>query len=129
MKHLIENMLRNFQRIDKPQELSLSDTNTSEKDKRVLKRKITALLEEYAHLRDDDTELINAIWRSEMYEKYGDPDYHTLEYFFTIHQFLTKADSITRWRRRLQQLNPHLRGKLYEKRNQRQEDVKDELEY
>jgi len=104
-------------------------TNTPKKDKTVLKRKITWLLTQFEHLRDDDVELINTIWRDEVSDMYAAPEYLSLENFYTFHQHLSRADSICRYRRRVQQLHPELRGKFYKERNAKQEEAKRELGY
>ena len=121
--------LFNFKRTSENDALSIDYTNTPKNEKRWAYRKITWLLTKYEHLRDDDIELTNAIWREQIREMGGDPMKLTIENFFEVHPYLTSSEYIGRCRRRLQQLNPELRGKLWDKRHNLQEQAKDELGY
>lgn len=127
--HLVNNMLRNFQQIDKPKDNPVNHTKVRTKRDNVLERKIHGLITKFEHLRDDDCELINVIWLEEITARYGDPQRLTIDFFFSIHQHLTKADSICRYRRRIQQTNPELRGKHYKKRQSKIADWKEDLGY
>lgn len=104
-------------------------TNIPKIERRWAKRKITWLLTNYEHLRDDDIELTNAIWREQLREMGYSPSNMTIEDFFFVHQYLTSSEYIGRCRRRLQQLNPELRGILYKYRHKNQEPIKEELGY
>lgn len=105
-----------------------SPTLPKKTDKNVLKRKITWLLTKFEHFRDDDCELINAIWYDELSD-YGPTDRLSIDFFFSYHHHLTSADTICRYRRRIQQLNPELRGKYYKQRRSKQDEWKQELGY
>lgn len=132
MSWIVENMLRNFRQIDKTSENAgklIIQHNTPKKDKTVLKRKITWLLTEFEHLRDNDIELVNTIWMDEIDSLVDSPRQLTLEDFLIVHHDLTRADSICRYRRRIQQLHPELRGKYYKHRKAKEQEAKEDLGY
>ncbi len=86
---------------------------------KLIKDKIFALLIEYPHLRDDDNKLSANIWHSEITklghnaEKISGKDLLGL----IANGKLTTSASILRCRRKLQELNPELRGVYYIERN------------
>ena len=96
---------------------------------------VTKLLAEKPHLRDDDEKLLaNVYWQRinlTLAHKIS------LEMLEGIKLFLKEVadgnmpnyQSISRCRRKLQELDPSLRGKLYEKRHEATSFVKDELRY
>jgi hypothetical protein len=132
MSWIVENMLRNFRQIDKTSENAgklIIQHNTPKKDKTVLKRKIMWLLTSFEHLRDNDIELVNTIWIDEMENLVASPKHLTWEDFLKVHHKLSRADSICRYRRRLQQLYPSLRGKTYKHRKAKEQEAKEELGY
>lgn len=77
------------------------------------------LLSKYPHLRDDDNKLVANIWFGERKSEYT-------TYFLSDYAEgkLTPADSITRARRKLQELHPELRGKKYNERHKEEKKVR-----
>ena len=75
--------------------------------------------------RDDDQSLIISIWRNELIKK----GYKSFAVDFTLLEIinLTPAASITRARRKIQELSPELRGDSYEKRQEKQAKIKKQL--
>jgi deoxyribose-phosphate aldolase len=94
-----------------------------------IKEKVTKLLTEYPHLRDDDNKLIANIWTSEM----GGSKYiKTITGFDAMHFIassqLTSSESIRRTRQKIQEHNVTLRGKSYKNRKDNQDPIKDQLD-
>jgi len=89
-----------------------------------LKDKITSLLQNYAHLRDDDNKLVANIWHAEIAKK-GWQHSDTLKLYAAGK--LTNADSITRCRRKLQEMDATLRGAKYNQRIADQQTVINDL--
>ena len=89
-----------------------------------VKDKVKHLLENYPILRDDDNKLIAKIWWSENNNQ-------------TTKDFLinfgngnhTSPEAIRRARQKLQEHNPHLRGKLYNKRHKNGATVKSGIKF
>jgi hypothetical protein len=81
------------------------------------------LLNKYASLRDDDKKLVfntHALERPEIKSS----GYLLSNYIKLIYEDkLTSWDSITRARRKLQEENEHLRGKLWKPRHNKQEEA------
>lgn len=75
-----------------------------------IKELIATLLKEQPHLRDDDKQLIWAVWEHEAGRTMG---------IISIDQFVsyTSPESIRRCRQQLQQMRPELRGETYLKRH------------
>lgn len=84
-------------------------------------------LEQYPHLRDNDEKLIATIWRQEL----GGSDFcatingNELLHIFAQGGTLSSSESITRARRKLQEIHMHLRGQKYLKRFTHQQQVKE----
>lgn len=82
-------------------------------------------LHHYEGLRDSDEKLIAFIWRDEVERKYGNDAllkmsaYDFLKDCF-IGGVISSSDSITRARRKVQENNPDLRGKLYAARQEQE---------
>ena len=90
----------------------------------LLKDQIYDLLTGHTHLRDDDYKLIANIWHAEI-AKQNLSHSEVLKHY--ANHKLTPAESITRCRRKLQEVFPHLRGKSYTHRIAEQEIVKHDL--
>jgi hypothetical protein len=89
-----------------------------------VKDKVEYLLENYPIFRDDDNKLIAKIWYSETKSKslrdfmieFGDKK-------------ISSPEAIRRARQKLQEHNPHLRGKLYAKRHGNGKNVKSGIKF
>ena len=94
-----------------------------------IKEKVTKLLTEYPHLRDDDNRLIANMWTSEMG---GTKHIKTISGFDAMHFIassqLTSSESIRRTRQKIQEHNIHLRGKSYKNRKDNEDPIKDQLD-
>ena len=96
--------------------------------KKKLKGEIKELLEEYPITRDDDNKLVCNIWWKEA-------GGHLVVQKLMAHDFLSKIangslsswETITRIRRKLQEELPALRGKKWDSRHNKVNDVVDEL--
>ena len=79
---------------------------------------IEKILIEKPHLRDNDNLLIAAYWWRELRQKNIDPNkINGLEFMqMFAHNKLTNIKTIERMRRKLQEENPDLRGKVYNTR-------------
>jgi len=82
-------------------------------------------LEKYPHLRDDDNRLVAYIWWKNLKDNNIPEDIITMDFLqlYASNQ-LPQADVITRARRKVQEDNPKLRGKLWNERHQLKEEVK-----
>lgn len=98
--------------------------------------KITTMYERVKHLlikktdyRDDDNLLVCRIWWDELLELKFVPEQMTAMEFLVLYrdQKLTSSDTITRARRKVQEENEHLRGKSYIERQNKQEEIKEEI--
>lgn len=89
-----------------------------------VKDKVEYLLENYPILRDDDNKLIAKIWWSES-------KVNSLEAF--LRDFgakkISSPEAIRRARQKLQEHNPPLRGKLYNKRHSNGATVKSGIKF
>lgn len=85
---------------------------------------IKHLLSNHPHLRDDDNKLLATVW----YHKMSKIEEPVMDFLHILAKGeLPSSESIRRCRQRLQELNPELRGELWNKRHQMQKQVKDEL--
>ena len=84
--------------------------------------KVKYLLQNFSHLRDDDNRLVANIWNNELsHLKQND----VIDFLLLYSQGrITTADTITRARRKIQELHPELRGKNYNKRHVTQKKVR-----
>lgn len=97
------------------------------------KKQVEQLLTDNEHLRDDDQKLLaNVYWlrvSETMQYKLTEEEMSGVKKF--LHEMaegnLPDDGSVRRCRRKLQELNPHLRGKLWDKRHQKAEQVKYDL--
>ena len=96
---------------------------------------VTKLLTDNPHLRDDDEKLLaNVYWQrvsSTLLHKLSPEQLEGVKLFLkeVADGNLPNYQSISRCRRKLQQTNPSLRGKLYDKRHEMTSFVKDELKF
>jgi len=82
------------------------------------------LLTNYKHLRDNDNKLLANIWyfKAKRIEEGG------MDLLYMIaNGELPSSESIRRCRQKLQELYPELRGELWNKRHQMQDQIKEEL--
>jgi len=91
------------------------------------KQTVKRLLEKKPHLQDSDSKLIASVWWLELIKLGVDPKPHRelLELF--AGGKLSKVESITRARRKLQEIEPSLRGKNYQDRQKNTQSIKEEL--
>jgi hypothetical protein len=91
-----------------------------------LQEKVEVLLTDYPELKDDDKLLVTQIWDYELKKLEIDPKTTTVDGFFKLYQnnFLPIADVITRARRKVQELNPELRGLTWNERHKEGEDIR-----
>ena len=98
--------------------------------KKLLKQDlITQLLEKHQVLRDDDARLICNVWAAEMKNMNIDPNQFAEIFHLFKNGYLSSPEAITRGRRKIQELEPSLRGELYYKRHKEQDVWKKELGY
>jgi hypothetical protein len=90
-----------------------------------IKDKVFDLLTRYPHLRDSDEKLCSNIWYSKIEKGLSATE------FLAIYSEgkLPNSESITRCRRKVQEDHPELRGTLYEEKQAKQEQIKEELGY
>jgi|3_EtaG_2_1085321.scaffolds.fasta_scaffold09713_3 hypothetical protein len=93
-----------------------------------IEQNVIGILTEISRTRDDDNLLIAEYWRRQL----GGSDITRhlpadalLEEF--TNKRLTRPDTITRCRRKIQEYNPHLRGTQYEKRHNKTASYKKEI--
>tara|TARA_R100001082_G_scaffold106772_1_gene79958 strand:- start:3904 stop:4206 length:303 start_codon:yes stop_codon:yes gene_type:complete len=85
---------------------------------------VSNLLMNHPHLRDDDNKLLATVWYHKM-DKIEEP---VMDFLHVLaNGELPSSESIRRCRQKLQELNPQLRGQLWNKRHQMQDQVKKEL--
>ena len=87
--------------------------------------KVVNLLTEYPSLRDSDERLAANIWHNHT-KNINEIDALTLLSRFAKGN-LPSYESISRCRRKVQELKPELRGKKWDKRHTRQKLIKDEV--
>ena len=97
----------------------------------LIKSKVADLLINVPETRDDDKLLCCFYWRDELESQGKDTSTLHMQNFFIEYTFgnLPDAQTITRIRRLLQQKNPMYRGLKYEKKLQKQAEVKKDLGY
>lgn len=88
---------------------------------------VKGLLTFYPHLRDDDNDLVAFYFDNELAKKGFISDKITASKFLDIYSKgqLTKADSILRARRFIQQHHPELRGKKWKERHRQEKEVRE----
>lgn len=90
-----------------------------------LQETVESMLENDPKARDSDMRLISLIWHSEL-GVLKDKCMPLLK--LIAYSKVTNFESISRCRRKLQELQPDLRGKKYLERHKKQEEIKDDLE-
>lgn len=104
----------------------------------LIKTKVADILLRHPETQDNDRELIVRYWKGEISElqdiarqKLGSLPHFTLDGFFATFMTggFTSPESITRARRQVQEQNPQFRGKKYQERQARQDEVKKDLGY
>ena len=77
-----------------------------------LAEKVEILLTKYPTLRDDDKLLVTKLWDIELQRLNINPKTNTVSIFLSLYQQgkLSNAELIARARRKVQELNPELRG-------------------
>lgn len=92
---------------------------------------VKEVLERYPDTRDNDNLLMAIVWDKEVKELGYEIASMTAWNFLKLHSQgkLASTESITRARRKLQELHPQLRGRNYAKRMANQTDVKKQLGY
>ena len=93
--------------------------------------RVKEVLQQNVTTRDDDNKLTAIIWHRELADKGIDANKLTAQGFMKLYYEgkLTNSDSITRARRKVQELCPDLRGGNYKARQANQEKVKKDLGY
>tara|TARA_R100000742_G_C4269736_1_gene88298 strand:- start:17 stop:319 length:303 start_codon:yes stop_codon:yes gene_type:complete len=85
---------------------------------------VKSLLSKHPKLRDNDNKLLATVW----YHKMDKIEESVVDFLHILAEGeLPSSESIRRCRQKLQELNPELRGELWNKRHQMQKQVKDEL--
>ena len=105
---------------------------------KLIKVKVADILVRYPSTKDNDRELIARYWKMQVEElehiargKLQSLPYFSMDSFlaaFITGQF-ENPETIRRWRAKLQELYPHLRGQKYLERHAHQTQVKKELGY
>ena len=95
------------------------------------KERVKTLLQTHSHLRDNDPRLICNVWADDMQRINLHPRQATAEEFMLqfIAGNITNPESIRRSRAKLQEEHKELRGKIYEQRHNKSEDIKNQLKY
>jgi hypothetical protein len=92
-----------------------------------IKDKVKFLLDTYPHLRDNDFKLIANYYFYEV----GHDDINTMSALDFLEMFatgkLTHSESIRRVRQKIQEDNPHLRGKSYKRRKDDENNTKNNI--
>tara|TARA_R110002020_G_scaffold373184_1_gene584623 strand:+ start:82 stop:393 length:312 start_codon:yes stop_codon:yes gene_type:complete len=93
------------------------------------KKKITKLLMDNKHLRDNDYKLLANVWHYEMRKAGINPETLTAYGFLKLftEQKFSHPESVRRSRAKLQEEHPELRGIKYNKRKQNAEKIKNEI--
>ena len=90
---------------------------------------VIKLLESNTALRDSDSRLLAECWRIEAEQRGHDLNEKSAMTFLSwiYNGSLSKPESITRARRKAQELYPNLRGKVYQERHMKEIDVIEDL--
>lgn len=90
------------------------------------KEKVEKMLESLPHLRDSDDKLVANFWHREVIDSGKKISEISAFSFMKMYSEgeLTKADVITRARRKAQEHNPKLRGEKWEERHGREKEVR-----
>jgi hypothetical protein len=87
------------------------------------------LLKNELETRDNDQLLVIRAWKLQLQEQDLNPDTMALDRFFKVYLSgkLSNHESITRCRRKLQEIEPELRGYLYNQRQEFQTEAKKQI--
>ncbi len=93
---------------------------------------IVNLLEHHKELRDNDYRLVANVYfkyLENIKHRFGDAEYQGVIQFLSMFAGgdFPNPGTITRCRRKIQELEPELRGKMYDRRHQQQTKVKKEM--
>ncbi len=102
-------------------------TNKNMANKTTIKSVVEYILKSNPSARDNDYLLTLSVWRALEIEPLTETGFTTLHGMITGR--IPALETISRWRRRLQQMNPDLRGVQYEKRHAHIKNRLDELGY
>ena len=102
-------------------------TNKNMANKTTIKSVVEYILKSNPSSRDNDYLLTLSVWRALEIEPLTETGFTTLHGMITGR--IPALETISRWRRRLQQLNPDLRGVQYEKRHAHITERLEELGY
>ena len=96
-----------------------------------IKDDVFDLLTKFPETRDSDDKLIAAIWSRELRQQNIDSTSRSAKELLKMiaKGELTAPESITRCRRKTQEEHHELRGEKYKQRQDKQEEVKEELGY
>jgi hypothetical protein len=90
---------------------------------------VKALLTRYTDLRDSDEMLVAWIWKTQV-DQMNYPQLSADKFFQMMAKgMFPSSETITRTLRKVQEENPELRGKKYNERQAKQEQVKKDLGY
>ena len=99
----------------------------SKNNKVTIKEAVEKTLQRHPICRDEDIELLLQVYRYLNYEIVSYTGYMLLKHMQTGE--IPSIETISRWRRRLQQLHPEYRGTKWHLRHDYQAQVKQELGY
>jgi len=92
------------------------------------KDRVKEALINHPRLRDDDNRLLANIWYAELKEINFNVLKNTMEFLKVLSEGkLSNAESIRRCRAKLQELEPSLRGEMYEERHKEKKEVQEDL--
>ena len=84
---------------------------------------VKELLTKYPDFRDSDAKLMAHVWRKDLDYKLNLMSATDLLSAIAIDKNLSSWGSVTRYRREVQELNPDLRGTKYKEKQEKQEEV------
>jgi hypothetical protein len=96
---------------------------------KLIDRRVTACLLNNPNTKDDDNLLIVNYWKMEMRDNGLNPDNLHTFFDYIMNNQVCNPQSITRIRRKLQMLYPHLRGEKFVERQKKKKKVKADLGY
>ena len=88
---------------------------------------VKELLTKYPDFRDSDAKLMAHVWRKDLGYNLNLMSATDLLNEIAINKKLSSWGSITRYSRKVQELNPDLRGTKYKEKQEKQEDIKAEM--
>lgn len=96
-----------------------------------IKSRVAKILTQFPDTRDDDRLLCCYYWRDQLAQQGKDTNNMHMQVFFVEYTFgdLADAQTITRFRRLLQNESPMFRGKRYEEKLRKVQKVRSDLGY